>query len=80
MPPNGSTRWGIRNTRSGADLDGRVAIEWGVYGVPETYVIDRDGRIAFKQVGPIDQSVLDKTLLPLIARLRDHAPASAAAP
>src|SRR5438094_473441 len=39
-------------TRTGADLDGRVAIDWGVYGVPETFVVDR-GRIAFKQVGPI---------------------------
>lgn len=57
-------------TRTGADLNGRVGIDWGVYGVPETFVIDRQGRIAFKQIGPIDQKILDETILPLIGRLR----------
>lgn len=61
-------------TRTGADLDGRVAIEWGVYGVPETYVIDRQGRIAFKQIGPITPEVLDQTIVPLIAKLRSERP------
>ena len=56
--------------RTGADIDGRVAVDWGVYGVPETYVVDRDGRIAFKQIGPITPEVLDTTILPLIAKLR----------
>jgi cytochrome c biogenesis protein CcmG, thiol:disulfide interchange protein DsbE len=40
-------------TRTGADRDGRVAIDWGVYGVPETFVITKDGRIAHKQIGPL---------------------------
>lgn len=62
--------------RIGADLNGRVAIDWGVYGVPETFVIGRDARIAFKQVGPITAEVLERKILPLIARLR--APAAAA--
>ncbi len=57
-------------TRTGADIDGRVAIDWGVYGVPETFVIDREGRIAYKHIGPITPGVLEKTLRPLIERLR----------
>jgi cytochrome c biogenesis protein CcmG, thiol:disulfide interchange protein DsbE len=56
-------------TRTGADLDGRVAIDWGVYGVPETYVIDRRGRIAFKQVGPITPQILQESILPLVEKL-----------
>lgn len=57
-------------SRTGVDLDGRVAIDWGVYGVPETFVVDSGGRIAFKQIGPINDRVLERTILPLIARLR----------
>lgn len=57
-------------TRTGADLDGRVSIDWGVYGVPETFVVDREGRIAFKQIGPINREILDEKILPLIERLR----------
>lgn len=57
-------------TRTGADRDGRVAIDWGVYGVPETFVIDRDGRIAYKHIGALTQQDLDRTILPLIAELR----------
>lgn len=54
----------------GADLDGRVAIDWGVYGVPESYLIDRNGRIRFKQVGPLTPDVVDKQILPLVKQLR----------
>ena len=57
-------------TRTGADINGRVAIDWGVYGVPETFVIDRQGRIAYKQIGPLNPEVLEKTILPLIRKLR----------
>ena len=57
-------------TRTGADIDGRVGIDWGVYGVPETFVIDRDGRIAYKHIGPITPQFVEQTLRPLIARLR----------
>jgi cytochrome c biogenesis protein CcmG/thiol:disulfide interchange protein DsbE len=56
-------------TRTGADIDGRVAIDWGVYGVPETFLVDRDGRIAFKQVGPITPEVLQDQILPLAREL-----------
>ena len=54
--------------RIGAD-DGRVGIEWGVYGVPESFVVDRDGRIRYKHVGPLTRDDLDREILPLIAKL-----------
>ena len=59
-------------TRTGADLDGRVGIDWGVYGVPETFVIDAEGRIAFKQIGPVTSEVLDQTILPLVRKLQQE--------
>ncbi len=55
--------------RIGADRDGRVAIDWGVYGVPETFIVDSQGRIRYKQVGPITASDLDEKILPIIDRL-----------
>lgn len=60
-------------TRTGADRDGRVAIDWGVTGVPETFVVDAAGIVRYKQIGPITQQALDETILPLIARLRQEA-------
>jgi cytochrome c biogenesis protein CcmG/thiol:disulfide interchange protein DsbE len=57
-------------TRTGADISGRVGIDWGVYGVPETFVIDRQGRIAYKQIGPITEEAWRDTLQPLIEGLR----------
>lgn len=71
--PEDATAWlrqlGDPYLSIGADLDGRASIDWGVYGVPETFLIDRDGRIRFKQVGPITPQVLKESILPLIARL-----------
>ncbi len=60
-------------TRTGADLDGRVAIDWGVYGVPETYVVSPAGRIALRHVGPLTAQDIAQTLLPLVNRLRVEA-------
>ena len=57
-------------TRTGADINGRVAIDWGVYGVPETFVIDRNGRIAYKVIGPLTPQLLQDKVLPLIRELR----------
>jgi cytochrome c biogenesis protein CcmG/thiol:disulfide interchange protein DsbE len=57
-------------TRTGADRDGRVGIEWGVYGVPETYVVGRDGRIHHRQVGPLSDAIVATTIMPLIRELR----------
>ena len=54
----------------GADQDGRVAIDWGVYGVPETYVIDAQGRIRYKVVGPLMPDEVQKTILPLLKGLQ----------
>ena len=60
--------------RTGADLDGRVGIDFGVYGVPETFIVDRDGRIAYKQIGAITPAAWNTTLLPLIRRLQQSRP------
>jgi cytochrome c biogenesis protein CcmG/thiol:disulfide interchange protein DsbE len=65
------TELGDPFTRIGADRDGRVAIELGVYGVPETFLIDREGRVRYKHVGPISEEVWSRELLPLIRNLRE---------
>ncbi|QWW70815.1 DsbE family thiol:disulfide interchange protein [Rhizobium sp. WYJ-E13] len=52
----------------GVDPTGREAIDWGVYGVPETFVIGRNGRILFKQVGPLDEKTLSTDLGPALDR------------
>ncbi|SFJ26142.1 cytochrome c biogenesis protein CcmG, thiol:disulfide interchange protein DsbE [Albimonas pacifica] len=57
-------------TRIGADRNGRVSIDWGVYGLPETFVIDRKGRIAYKHVGPFDRRALEEEILPVVRRLQ----------
>jgi len=59
-------RYGNPFARVGADPGGRAAIEWGVYGVPETFIVGRDGRIAFKLVGPVTPDNLQKILRPQI--------------
>ena len=56
--------------RVGFDQSGRVGIDWGVYGVPETYVIDRAGRIRYKVVGPITPDEYANRLQPLIESLK----------
>jgi len=63
-------RYGNPFDRVGADRAGRTAIDFGVYGVPETFIIDGKGRIVHKHVGPIDDSVIKTTLLPIIENLR----------
>lgn len=55
---------------SAMDADGRVGIDYGVYGVPETYVIDKQGIIRYKQIGPVTPQNLHDTILPLIAELQ----------
>ncbi len=54
---------------SAADNDGRVGIDYGVYGAPETYLIDRDGVIRFKQIGPVTPDIWQQTILPLAQQL-----------
>ena len=52
------------------DGDGRVGIDWGVYGVPETFVIDKRGIVRYKQIGPITAEALQKKILPLVRELQ----------
>jgi len=52
------------------DLDGRIGIDYGVYGVPETYVIDKTGVIRYKQIGPITEDALRDKILPLVKGLQ----------
>lgn len=54
----------------GADANGRVSIDWGVYGVPETFVVNAEGVITFKHVGPISPQSLASDVLPAIARAK----------
>jgi cytochrome c biogenesis protein CcmG/thiol:disulfide interchange protein DsbE len=61
-------RYGNPFVANGADPKGRAAIEWGVYGVPETFLIGRDGRIAYKLIGPITPGNLQSVLLPAIEK------------
>ena len=61
-------RYGNPFVATGRDETGRASIDWGVYGVPETFLIDRDGRIAYKLVGPITAENLGRTLLPEIEK------------
>jgi cytochrome c biogenesis protein CcmG, thiol:disulfide interchange protein DsbE len=72
--PEDAARWladlGDPYTRTGADINGRVGIEWGVYGVPETFVVDKRGVIRHKVIGAIKQETLDETLLPLVRKLQ----------
>ena len=60
-------------TQIGADTNGRVAVDWGVYGVPETFIIDAKGRIAYKHIGPFDERSLEEEILPIVARLKAEA-------
>jgi len=55
--------------RIGADIDGRIGLDWGVYGLPETYIVDGTGRIRYRRIGQIDQLTLDQTIRPLIKEL-----------
>jgi len=62
-------QFGDPYTVSLADSDGRTGIDFGVYGVPETFVIDKQGVIRFKHIGPLTQSVIDTQIVPLLKQL-----------
>jgi cytochrome c biogenesis protein CcmG/thiol:disulfide interchange protein DsbE len=61
-------RYGNPFAAAGADENGRAAIEWGVYGVPETFVVGRDARIAYKLVGPITEDNFTSVLKPQLEK------------
>ncbi|MBH0196394.1 MAG: DsbE family thiol:disulfide interchange protein, partial [Nitrospira sp.] len=64
------TQWGNPYPIVGVDEVGRVGIDYGVYGVPETYVIDKQGVIRYKQIGPLNEDVLANKILPLVKELQ----------
>lgn len=72
-PPSAGAAWlaryGDPYLKTGVDSDSRLAIDLGVTGAPETFVIDRGGRIRYKQVGPITPEVWRETILPLVRKL-----------
>jgi cytochrome c biogenesis protein CcmG/thiol:disulfide interchange protein DsbE len=72
--PDDAARWlgelGDPYKRTGADIDGRVGIDWGVYGVPETFVVDKRGVIRHKIIGAITPQIVEERLLPLVRRLQ----------
>ena len=76
-PPEQVRAWldelGDPYARIGADVNGRAGIEWGVYGVPETYVIASDGTLAYRHVGPITQAILQEILFPIVLDLKTKA-------
>ncbi len=63
-------RFGSPFAAVGVDAKGSTAIDWGVYGIPETFIIDGDGTILHKQVGPINADIIAKKLLPVIEKAR----------
>jgi cytochrome c biogenesis protein CcmG/thiol:disulfide interchange protein DsbE len=71
--PDDATRWleqfGNPYTASVMDGDGRVGIDWGVYGVPETFIIGADGMIKYKHIGPVTHESLEQKILPILKEL-----------
>lgn len=71
--PEDARRWlqelGDPYALSLMDRDGRVGIDWGVYGVPETFIIDKDGLIRYKHIGPITLESLDREVIPMLKKL-----------
>jgi cytochrome c biogenesis protein CcmG/thiol:disulfide interchange protein DsbE len=62
-------RFGDPYSLSAYDVEGKVGIDYGVYGVPETFVIDKQGVIRYKQIGPITPEALEKKIMPLVRKL-----------
>jgi cytochrome c biogenesis protein CcmG, thiol:disulfide interchange protein DsbE len=65
-------RLGDPYVSTAVDRDGRAGIDWGVYGVPETFVIDRAGIVRHKVIGPLTQDAWTRDVLPLVRRLQQH--------
>lgn len=57
-------------SRIGADRTGRIGIEWGVYGAPETYILDRDAKIVYRYAGPLTKELIRDEIRPLLAKLK----------
>lgn len=65
-------RLGNPYTKIGADMTGRIAIDWGVYGVPETFIVTGDGHIACKHVGPLTADDLEEKIYPALMQLQQN--------
>ena len=76
--PENAAAWlaslGNPNARTRADLNGRVGIDFGVYGVPETFVVDANGVIQLKFIGPVDRNALETQILPKVRELQAKKP------
>jgi len=72
------TDYGSPYSATGLDLDGRAGIEWGVYGVPETFLVGPDGTIVYKKIGPLAAGDIENEILPRVAALRLEAEQQAA--
>jgi len=74
--PADAAKWlsqlGDPYVRTGADIDGRAGIDWGVYGVPESFIVDKRGVIRGKIIGAVTREKLDKEVLPLLRKLREE--------
>jgi len=72
--PDDAANWldslGDPYTRTGADVSGRVAIDWGAYGVPETFLVDRNGKVAYKHIGAMSRKAFEQNILPRIIKLK----------
>jgi cytochrome c biogenesis protein CcmG, thiol:disulfide interchange protein DsbE len=72
--PDAAKKWletlGNPYNDSVMDQDGRIGIDWGVYGVPETFVVDKQGIVRYKHTGPVTEEDVQNTFLPLIAKLQ----------
>jgi cytochrome c biogenesis protein CcmG/thiol:disulfide interchange protein DsbE len=64
------SRFGDPYVANAFDADGRVGIDWGVYGTPETFIIDHEGIIRHKHIGPLTEDAIQRQILPLIEQLR----------
>ena len=62
-------RYGDPYVASGVDREGKVAIDFGVYGAPETYLVDREGIIRYKHTGPLTWRIVEERIMPLAAKL-----------
>jgi cytochrome c biogenesis protein CcmG/thiol:disulfide interchange protein DsbE len=75
--PDDASRWlevfGDPYDKTGADLSGRTSIDWGVYGVPETFVVDGSGCIQYKHISVMTRDVLEEEILPRM-RGQKHVP------
>ena len=66
---SGCSEFGNPYVATAFDADGRVGIDWGVYGTPETFIVDKQGVIRHKHIGPLTTESIDQEILPMIKQL-----------